>query len=153
LKWQERITFVRAAWRHHSNDLRALSAGERLPRLTRKTVRAAQKVLSVFSNSRDKPHPATAPGKHPAPENDIAQIHSNAFAGYVPRALSAGRTHLLWPDEIPLPNTADPSAGWRKVIRDVRLHRVPGAHFTSISGHNLRVTAEVMRDCLDEADA
>ena len=43
--------------------------------------------------------------------------------------------------------------GWEKTAPDIHVHEVPGTHFGLLLGENLRVSSEVIRDCLEKADA
>lgn len=163
LKCRDRVTFAQMLWRHHREEFqRRGPASRRIAWAAKTTARLVQKtslaLLRRVGRRGAEPEPAAAAAAPVAAVaqaeagEDIRQIHYDAFVGYVPRPYR-GNTHSLWPRETPLPDAADPSAGWRKVIPGVTLHSIPGGHFSSILGENLRVAADIIREALDRADA
>lgn len=77
----------------------------------------------------------------------IAAAYDRALLGYVERPYR-GRVTVFWPDELPLNDPNDPTAGWRKVATEVDVHRVPGGHITCVTSniHNLARTLKVSLD-------
>jgi amino acid adenylation domain-containing protein len=59
-----------------------------------------------------------------------------AVMGYVPGPYP-GRVILMWPEDEPRPDDADPTCGWRAVAARVDLHVVPGDHSTIVKAHAL----------------
>jgi thioesterase domain-containing protein len=73
---------------------------------------------------------------------DLMTTYRRAVASYVRRPY-AGRVAIYWPAEVPV-NTlggsplkwdraSDPSLGWRRIARDVEVHRLPGDYTTTIT--------------------
>jgi thioesterase domain-containing protein len=83
------------------------------------------------------------------------KLQDNYIPWYYP-----GRIVLLWPGEtnLNLPeepvliwdNLPDPTLGWRKVVGEVEVYKVPGNHPGSITKH-VQILAEQMKACLDKS--
>ncbi len=150
LQWRERILFARAALSRQLDALaRPVPVSEQPRRFVRKFGRILRKVFGLML-----PHPAAAPAamdtaQPEAAGVDIGHIYHQACTAYVPRAYR-GPAHLLWPGEMQM---RDASAGWARVMPQIKVIQAPGGHFSVLQGENLHVVSERIRECLLEDGA
>ncbi|HEY7543870.1 MAG TPA: thioesterase domain-containing protein, partial [Blastocatellia bacterium] len=81
----------------------------------------------------------------------MTAIYDRAVMGYVPKRY-AGRVIILWPDEMALDDTDDPSDGWSRVAAEVEVRQVRGGHVTCLTQHVADLAA-ALRSCLEKAQA
>ena len=149
LQWRERILFARAAWAHQRQVLSTLEPARQGRHVARKTARVARKLVQWLLPRRAAAEEENASMLPESCGEDIGRIYQEACMAYVPRRFH-GPADVLWPEKMPL---EDPAAGWRKAIPQVRVHKIPGGHFSALQGENLRVLSEKIRECLLACDA
>jgi amino acid adenylation domain-containing protein len=143
LQWRERILFARAALGNQGD-----AASGRPRGLAWKAGRLLRKAVGMMRPRRTTPQNLDTLQPEAAGV-DIGHIYHDACTAYVPRPYR-GPAHLLWPGETPM---RDPSAGWSSVMPQLKIVKVPGGHFSSLQGDNLRVVSEIIRERLLEDHA
>ena len=112
--------------------------------VARKTARVARKAVQFLLPKRVALDEENASMMPESAGEDIGRIYQEACMAYVPRRFH-GPADVLWPQKMEL---HDPAAGWSKAIPQVRVHLIPGGHFSALQGENLRVLSEKIRECL-----
>jgi thioesterase domain-containing protein len=150
LEWRERILFARAAWKQQFGSLATpVPLAEQPRRIARKAARVARKALGLVLPGPVPIAPGTATTQPEAAGVDIGLIYQQACTAYIPRPYH-GPAHLLWPGEMAL---RDPLAGWAPVMPQIKVHQIPGGHFSSLQGENLLRVSDKIRACMLEDQA
>ncbi|HEY7141945.1 MAG TPA: thioesterase domain-containing protein [Methylomirabilota bacterium] len=119
-------------WTHHREELRRLSAKDKLGYL----VRAGGRMVQTMGRAR-----ADAVG-------DIQRTYVQAIYGYRPKPYR-GKLTLLVNEEV---SRISPSLGWADLAAGgIEIRRVPGNHVSYIRG-SVRAVARTLRECLEQAD-
>ena len=154
LKWRERLIFANASFRYHAAALREV-LGTDISQASFRLRRKGGRLLRRIGNMMMGRPTGSAPDAKPAEaEIDVSRTYREAVYSYIPRRYD-GKVFLLRQSE-PDPDirSTDPSFNWKKAVKRLTVHVVPGGHFTAITVYsNLTVLTERLQACLDEAEA
>jgi acyl-CoA synthetase (AMP-forming)/AMP-acid ligase II/thioesterase domain-containing protein len=129
-------------WAHRVRRLAELARGGPRPVLAF----ASEKIVG-----KREPAPASTEARLAAEGAAVGRIFGRMIERYVPGPY-AGRVTLFTSADGPAARTGDPTLGWRRVVADLRVIRLPGDHTTCITEH-ADVLARQLQACLDEAGA
>lgn len=157
LQWRRRFLFGAVLVRHHFNELKGGSGSPPITRVWAKMKSFTGWLLrraGVKSTRPSANNPAEPVGK--AIENldgPTWDLHTNAVSCFVPGRYD-GKVFLFKETDLP-PDLAwiKSDLGWRKVVKDLSIHDLPGNHLTITARSNIGIFAEQLKVCLDQAEA
>jgi thioesterase domain-containing protein len=84
---------------------------------------------------------------------EIFARNARAFLAYAPPPLELGTRLMLFRASEGKDELRDgPTLGWDQICADgIEIRNVPGDHYTTLTGANVRTLAEQLKTCLDAA--
>jgi len=153
LKWRERLIFANASFRYHAAALRSLfrtDSSQASFRLRRKGGRLLRRIGNMMMG---RPTGSVPDAKPAEAEIEVSRTYREAVYSYIPRRYD-GKVFLLWQSELDPDFPLAKWSYWKRAVKRLTVHVVPGGHFTAITVYsNLTVLTERLQACLAEAEA